>query len=123
MRRASGGFTLLEVLVALVVVATALSAGFSAVSQAATTTDRLYDRLLGYWSATNARTELAVGARRIDAERGNWDVTMLGRGYRVTVDRPQPTSADFVDQVDHWRIEVAAAQAPLDVVAAVRLWD
>jgi general secretion pathway protein I len=59
-RRSSGGFTLVEVLVALVVVALGLSALMVAVQGAARTSGYLRDKTLGQWIALNRIAEVRL---------------------------------------------------------------
>lgn len=57
---AARGFTLIEVLVALAIVAIALSSALRAVGSVATGSAALHDRLLAGWSADNRVAELAL---------------------------------------------------------------
>ena len=61
------GFTLVEVLVALAIVAVALTAGMRAVAQSADGATTLKERTLALWVAQNrlARAELAAPARGV----------------------------------------------------------
>lgn len=54
------GFTLLEVLVALAIVALGLSAAFAATGQAARSTEQLRVRTLAQWAAADALTALRL---------------------------------------------------------------
>ncbi|MGI4861159.1 MAG: type II secretion system minor pseudopilin GspI [Janthinobacterium lividum] len=54
------GFTLIEVLVALAIVAIALASALRAVGSVATGSAALHDRLLAGWSADNRVAELAL---------------------------------------------------------------
>ncbi|MCY3989079.1 MAG: type II secretion system minor pseudopilin GspI [Gammaproteobacteria bacterium] len=54
------GFTLLEVLVALAIVALGLSAAFAATGQAARTAEQLRVRTLAQWAAADALTALRL---------------------------------------------------------------
>ena len=83
--------TLIEVLVALAIVAITLAAGLKASAALTTNTQRLADTLAAQWCADNLLTELrltrqfpAVGDTDINCEQ-------LGAGYRgVLVVRPTP---------------------------------
>ncbi len=70
---AAGGFTLLEILVALAVVAIALSALVSQASQSLDHTARLRERTLAHWVALNlvAERRLAPQWPRVGVERGS----------------------------------------------------
>ena len=72
------GFTLIEVLVALAIVALGLIGVFGQMSQSATAASRLRDKTLADWIAINTVTELrvtgefpAVGTRSNDIEMAN----------------------------------------------------
>lgn len=78
----SRGFTLLEVLVALAILATALAAGFRAVGMATGGAGELRERMLAEWVAQN---RLALHRARADfLETGNYEgtVTQAGREFR-----------------------------------------
>ncbi len=77
-RRAMHGFTMIEVLVALAIIAVALAASLRAVGSLASSEEQLHQRLLAGWSADNtlARLRLArawpdVGEQSFDCSQGN----------------------------------------------------
>jgi general secretion pathway protein I len=59
--RGNHGFTLLEVLVALVIVGTALSAGLRAVGSLATNSSGLRASMMATWSAENRLVQIRLG--------------------------------------------------------------
>jgi general secretion pathway protein I len=61
-RGAARGFTLIEVLIALAIIAIALGAVLRAIGSLASDTDSARARLLALWSADNALSELRVSA-------------------------------------------------------------
>jgi general secretion pathway protein I len=74
----SRGFTMIEVLVALAIVAVALAAALRAVGSLATGEADLHRRLLAGWSADNELAQLRlthtwpdIGARTFDCSQGN----------------------------------------------------
>ncbi|WP_415774468.1 type II secretion system minor pseudopilin GspI [Paraburkholderia sp. J94] len=76
--RAARGFTMIEVLVALAIVAIALAASLRAVGSLAASEADLHDRLLAGWSADNALAQLHlshvwpdIGQRSFDCSQGN----------------------------------------------------
>nr|WP_035546038.1 MULTISPECIES: type II secretion system minor pseudopilin GspI [Burkholderiaceae] len=58
----SGGFTLIEVLIALAIVAIALGAVLRAIGSLATDTDSARARLLALWSADNALAAIRISS-------------------------------------------------------------
>lgn len=74
----SKGFTMIEVLVALTIIAVALAASLRAVGSLATGESQLHQRLLAGWSADNALAQLhlthawpEVGSQSFDCSQGN----------------------------------------------------
>jgi general secretion pathway protein I len=77
-RRHQPGFTMIEVLVALAIIAVALAASVRAVGSLATGEADLHRRLLAGWSADNELAQLKlsrqfppVGSRTFDCSQGN----------------------------------------------------
>jgi general secretion pathway protein I len=58
--RRSAGFTMIEVLVALAIIAIALGASLRAVGSLATNSTRLHERMLAGWSADNVLTTMRL---------------------------------------------------------------
>lgn len=80
--RAARGFTMIEVLVALAIVAIALAASLRAVGSLAASEADLHDRLLAGWSADNALAQLRLshtwpdlGERSFDCSQANLALT------------------------------------------------
>jgi len=76
------GFTMIEVLVALAIIAIALAASMRAVGNLAASEADLHDRLLAGWSADNTLAQLSlahtwpdIGERRFDCSQGNLRLT------------------------------------------------
>lgn len=76
------GFTMIEVLVALAIVAIALAASLRAVGSLAASEADLHDRLLAGWSADNTLAQLSLthswpdlGTSRFDCSQGNLRLT------------------------------------------------
>ncbi|WP_186022429.1 type II secretion system minor pseudopilin GspI [Burkholderia gladioli] len=81
-RRRACGFTMIEVLVALAIIAVALAASIRAVGTLASNSGALNDRLLASWSADNALGQLRlahawpeVGEEEFDCSQGNLALT------------------------------------------------
>ncbi|MEZ2350768.1 type II secretion system minor pseudopilin GspI [Caballeronia sp. RCC_10] len=77
-RRDTSGFTMIEVLVALAIIAVALAASLRAVGSLATGEADLHRRLLAGWSADNELAQLRlshvfpdIGSRSFDCSQGN----------------------------------------------------
>ena len=77
-RRSQRGFTMIEVLVALAIIAVALAASLRAVGILATSEVELHQRLLAGWSADNTLAQLKlahswpeVGSSSFDCSQGN----------------------------------------------------
>ncbi len=113
--RRQHGFTLLEVLVALVIVALGLMAAFGQVNQTITATSRLRDKTIAHWVALNEMTRLrllgefpAVGSRSDEVEmaRVNWRYTI----------KVVKTDLAAIRRVD---ISVAPADKPETVVTTL----
>ena len=76
-RAASGGFTLVEVLVALMVVAIGLTALMTAVSSTARTSGFLRDKTLAQWIALNRLAEVRLTVNRLAQTSTNADAGEL----------------------------------------------
>jgi len=109
------GFTLIEVLVALAILAVALAAGVRATGAAADSTRALKERLVATWVAQNRLAEYAVrplfpdaGARQGSAEQAGMQFT-----WQETVSQtPNP-------RFRRVEVRVFPASAPNHVVATL----
>ncbi|TKC83516.1 type II secretion system protein GspI [Trinickia terrae] len=80
------GFTMIEVLVALAIIAVALAASLRAVGALAASEADLHQRLLASWSADNALAQLhlahtwpEIGTQTFDCSQGNLTLTCTER--------------------------------------------
>lgn len=80
--RRSAGFTLLETLVALAILAIALSAAFRAMGVAAQSSGELRERLVGDWIAENRLAELRATQAWPAPGSNEGTVDQAGRSYR-----------------------------------------
>jgi len=106
--RPSRGFTLLEILVALAVLAIALAATARSMGAAIDTTAALRDRTLARWVAEDKLAQLELGREwpALDTKEG--DADMGGRAFRWR----QQTSASPVARMR--RVEVSVFQPETD---------
>ncbi len=114
-RHGQPGFTLIEVLVALVIVALGLLAAFGQVNQTLTTASRLRDKTLADWVALNQLT-----AQRLPGEfpaiGSNSGETEMGRArWRYTV-KVEKTDFEDLRQID---VSVAFADNPEQAVSSI----
>lgn len=85
------GFTLVEVLVALAIVAVALAAGLRAAGALTQNTERLQAVTAGQWCAENALTGLRLAHQLPGVGDSAFGCEQLGRRYAGTlVTRPTP---------------------------------
>lgn len=82
MTRRPGGFTLLETLVALAILAIALTAAFRAMGVTAQSSAELRERLIGDWVAENRLAELRATQAWPDAGTHEGSAEQAGRSYR-----------------------------------------
>jgi general secretion pathway protein I len=103
------GFTLLEVMVALVIVALGLMAAFGQVNQSLTAASRLRDKTLANWVAVNEMTGLrllaefpAIGSRSDEVEmaRTTWRYTIKVVKTPLAALRRVDISIAFADRPD-----------------------
>lgn len=89
--RRSRGFTLLEVLVALAMVALALGAGLRAAGALTDNAERLSEVIAAQWCADNQLTALRLSRVFPGVGDADFSCEQLGRSYRGTlVTRPTP---------------------------------
>jgi general secretion pathway protein I len=79
------GFTLIEVLVSVAIVAVALAAGSRAASSVIDTSQRLSDITLAQWCADNELTELRLTATFPNVGTTPFTCTELGRDFQGTL--------------------------------------
>ena len=113
MKQPHAGFTLIEVLVALGVVAVTLGAGLRAASSFADNTERLVDVQAGHWCADNALTGLRLSKQFPGIGQTAFECQQLGRNYQGTVASQGTPNPNFR------RIDVRVVDAHGQVVATL----
>ncbi|KQW51679.1 MULTISPECIES: type II secretion system minor pseudopilin GspI [unclassified Roseateles] len=93
------GFTLIEVLVALVIVAIALGAGIKAAGALANNAERLAQVSAAQWCAENLLTELRLTQQFPDIGESPFACEQLGRSYSGKL-RVSPTPNPLFRRVD-----------------------
>ena len=79
------GFTLIEVMVALAIVAIALAAGSRAASSVVDTSQRLSDVVLGQWCADNQLTDMRLLDQMPAIGKTPFACAQLGRDFKGTL--------------------------------------
>lgn len=114
--RASNGFTLIEVLVALVIVAITLGAGIKAAGALLNNAQRLAEISEAQWCADNHLTGLKLAKVFPDIGESTFSCEQLGRLYTGTY-RVQPTPNPNFRRVDTQMSNDAGA--PLLTLSAI----
>ena len=91
--RCERGFTLIEVLVALAIVAVGMAAVMSAITASADTVSYLRDKTFAQWVALNQITNLRLSGQQPTVGKSDGDTDFVGRSW-------------------HWHQEVVATQVP-----------
>jgi len=114
-RRRASGFTLLEVLVALAIVAFGIIAAFNGIIQMAHSTARLQERAMGDWIAMNQISEIRLSGDFPDVSEFDGSVEFAGRPWRwqATVSETGVTDLRRID------MSVSFEENPDDVVTIV----
>ena len=84
-RHDAAGFTLIEVMVALAIVAIALAAGTRAASSVVGTSQRLNDVVLAQWCADNELVDLHLSPQLPAIGRSTFACTQMGRALKGTL--------------------------------------
>ena len=112
-RRPARGFTLIEVLVALVIVAFGMGAVLAALTSAANSTARLRDKSLGEWIALNQISSVRLALAAPKEGKSEDDVDYAGRKWHW---RQQVEKTEVPGLL---RITVDVRQAPADARGSV----
>lgn len=98
-RRHACGFTLIEVLAALVIVALGMMAIIQAVSQTASNSTYLRDKTVAHWVAMNRLTEVRLQPSPPSIDESSGEVEMAGRTWRWTMEVTQ-TPVETMRRID-----------------------
>jgi len=95
----SRGFTLIEVLAALVIVSLGMLAVIQAVSQTANNSAYLRDKTIAHWVAMNRVTEMRLAAQGAPTGDSSGEVEMAGRRWRWSA-QVIPTALPSMRRID-----------------------
>jgi general secretion pathway protein I len=93
------GFTLIEVMVALVVIALGMLGVIQAVSQTASNTGYLRDKTVAHWIAMNRLTEVRLQKTAPGIDKSSDEVEMAGRRWKWTMNVTQ-TPVESIRRID-----------------------
>jgi len=98
-RVAQHGFTLIEVLAALIIVSLGMLAVIQAVSQTVNNANYLREKTIAHWVAMNKLTEIRLAPTAPPGGESNGDVEMAGSTWhwRMTIDATQVPSMQRID--------------------------
>lgn len=94
-RGSEQGMTLIEVLVALVIVAIALAAVIRSVNAGVVNTDYLKQRNIAHWVAMNYANELQLQLGTAKAN-GQYEIEMAGQTWQLQSKASQTTDSDIL---------------------------
>jgi general secretion pathway protein I len=97
--RSAFGFTLIEVVVALLVVSLGMLGVIQAVSQTASNSGYLRDKTLAHWVAMNRLTEVRLQKTAPSIDKSSDEVEMGGRRWKWTMDVTQ-TPVETIRRID-----------------------
>lgn len=102
------GFTLIEVLVALVVVGLGMLAVIQTVSQTAKNSSYMRDKTVAHWIAMNQLTQVRLLPNAPPVDKSSDEVEMAGRDWRWTMEVKQTP----VESIRRIEIRVRPSDAP-----------
>lgn len=102
------GFTLIEVLVALFVVAFGMLTVIQTVSQTASNSAYMRDKTVAHWIAMNQLTQVRLQSKPPPIVKSSDEIEMSGRDWRWTMEVKQ-TGVETIRRID---IKVRLAEAP-----------
>lgn len=109
----SHGFTLLEVLAALVIISLGMLGAIEAISQTASNASRTRDRTIAHWVGMNRLTAARLEPRAPKVDKTSDEVEMAGRKWRWTMEVTQTPLKSML------RIDIRVAEADADEDSAL----
>jgi general secretion pathway protein I len=107
-RQFAAGFTLIEVLVALIVVGLGMLAVIQTVSQTANNTSYIRDKTIAHWIAMNQLTQVRLLPTAPPVDKSSDEVEMAGRKWRWTMEVKQTP----VESIRRIEVNVRPSEAP-----------
>lgn len=116
------GFTLIEVLIALVITASAMTLAFGAVSGSSRRTARVEEAALTRWAIENVVNEIVLRGATIESGRHEFTETMLGRTLLLTAEVERETALPVL-RIDLGVADATAPAVELDHETVELLYD
>jgi general secretion pathway protein I len=107
-RKRTAGFTLIEVLVALIVVGLGMLAVIQTVSQTANTTSYMREKTIAQWIAMNQLTQVRLQPSAPPVDKSSDEVEMAGRDWRWTMEVKQTP----IESIRRIEVRVRPKDAP-----------
>lgn len=107
-RERTAGFTLIEVLVALIVVGLGMLAVIQTVSQTANNTSYIREKTIAHWIAMNQLTRVRLEPNAPPIDKSSDEVEMAGRDWRWTMEVKQTP----IESIRRIEVSVRPSEAP-----------
>lgn len=107
-RSRAAGFTLIEVLVALIVVGLGMLAVIQTVSQTASNTSYIREKTIAHWIAMNQLTKVRLEPNAPAIDKSSDEVEMAGRDWRWTMEVKETP----VESIRRIEVSVRPSEAP-----------
>ena len=114
-RAANGGFTLIETVVALVIVSLGMTAVYMQLSQFASNNVYLRDKTLASWIASNTLTELSLATEWPEVGDSEDEIEYADREWQLTIE----ISSTEIENLRRADVSVALADEPERIIHRV----